>query len=146
MKDYELAKMSLAELLLPTVERLAQEEPEKLAKMLTPEQRVAGLTPEQLAKVLTPEQRTRAMFPLESPAWRQWSNIQPFLMRHGVSLDEMTPVQRGGALALLGATLSATARDTARDVMRLNELVRLITGSESRRGLPAPNGARSVAR
>jgi hypothetical protein len=61
MKDYELAKMSLAELLQPTVERLAQEEPEKLAKMLTPEQRVAGLTPEQLAKMLTPEQLTKTL-------------------------------------------------------------------------------------
>jgi integrase len=38
MKDYELAKISLAELLQPAVERLAQEEPEKLAKALTPEQ------------------------------------------------------------------------------------------------------------
>ena len=83
---------------------------------------------------LTSEQRARATFPLESPAWRQWSNIHPFLMRHGVSLDEMTPVQRGAALALLGATLSATALDTARDVMRLNELVRLITGSETEYG------------
>jgi hypothetical protein len=62
MKDYELAKMSLAELLGPTVERMADEEPERLAKiltperlakMLTPEQRVAGLTPEQFATMLT---------------------------------------------------------------------------------------------
>jgi hypothetical protein len=52
MKDYELVKMSLAELLQPAFERMAQEEPEKLAKMLTPEQRLAGLTPEQLAEAL----------------------------------------------------------------------------------------------
>ena len=32
-------------------------------------------------------QRARALFPLESDAWRRWSNIHPFLMRHGVSLD-----------------------------------------------------------
>jgi hypothetical protein len=61
MKDYELAKMSLSELLQPTVERLAQEEPEKLAKMLTPEQRVAGLTPEQRVAGLTPEQLTKML-------------------------------------------------------------------------------------
>jgi len=36
MKDYELAKMSLSELLLPVVERMAQEEPQKLAKMIPP--------------------------------------------------------------------------------------------------------------
>jgi len=44
MKDYELAKISLEELLQPAVERRLQE--------LTPEQRIAGLTPEQLAKAL----------------------------------------------------------------------------------------------
>jgi hypothetical protein len=48
MKDYELAKISLEELLQPAVERRLQE--------LTPEQRVEGLTPEQIAKTLTPEQ------------------------------------------------------------------------------------------
>ena len=61
MKDYELAKMSLSELLLPVFERMAQEEPQKLAKMLPPDQRVAGLTPEQLATVLTPEQLTKTL-------------------------------------------------------------------------------------
>ena len=63
MKDYELAKMSLSELLLPVFERMAQEEPQKLAKMLPPEQRVAGLTPEQLATVLTPDQRVAGLTP-----------------------------------------------------------------------------------
>ena len=53
MKDYELAKISLEELLQPAVERRLQE--------LTPEQRVAGLTPEQLAKALTHEQLTEML-------------------------------------------------------------------------------------
>ena len=79
---------------------------------------------------LTAEQRARAMFPLESPAWRQWSNIHPFVMRHGVSLDELTPAQREPALALVAAGLSAEGYRTARDVMRLNEAVREITGSD----------------
>ena len=43
MKDYELAKMSLSELLLPIFERMAQEEPQKLAKMLPPEQLVKAV-------------------------------------------------------------------------------------------------------
>ena len=61
MKDYELAKMSLSELLLPVVERMAQEEPQKLAKMIPPEQRVAGLTPEQRVAGLTPEQLAKIL-------------------------------------------------------------------------------------
>ena len=34
---------------------------------------------------LSDGQRARALFALESDAWRRWSNIHPFLMRHGVS-------------------------------------------------------------
>jgi hypothetical protein len=72
MKHYELMKMSLKELMRPAFERMAEEEPEVLARMippeylaktLTPEQRVAGLTPEQLAKTLTPEQRVAGLTP-----------------------------------------------------------------------------------
>jgi hypothetical protein len=63
MKDYELMQMSLAELLEPTLERLAREEPEKLASLLTPEQ---------LAKALTPEQRAKTLEALLPPdVWEQ---------------------------------------------------------------------------
>ena len=75
--------------------------------------------------------------------------IHPFLLRHGVSLDEMSGAQRDLALALLRASLSAGGFDTARDVMRLNELVRVMTGSDeeygewlywlSLLGLPSPD-------
>jgi hypothetical protein len=78
--------------------------------------------------------RARASFPVESDAWRRWSNIHPFIMRHGVSLDEMTGPQREAALALLRATLSATGFATARDVMRLNEVIREITGRDEEYG------------
>ncbi len=80
------------------------------------------------------EQRGRATFPLESDAWRRWSNIHPFLLRHGVSLDEMHPAQRARALALLEASVSAAGYRTARDVMRLNEFVRGLTGSHDEYG------------
>ena len=79
---------------------------------------------------LGPEQRARALFSLDSDAWRRWSNIHPFVMRHGVSLDEMSPAQRERALAMLRESLSAGGFQTARDVMRLNEFVRTITGSD----------------
>jgi hypothetical protein len=79
---------------------------------------------------LGPEQRARALFSLDSDSWRRWSNIHPFVMRHGVSIDEMSPAQRERALALLRESLSAGGFQTARDVMRLNEFVRTITGSD----------------
>jgi hypothetical protein len=83
---------------------------------------------------LSDAQRASALFPLESDAWRRWSNIHPFLMRHGVSLDEMSPAQRDRALGLVRESLSAQGFQTARDVMRLNELVLAITGSQAEYG------------
>ncbi len=83
---------------------------------------------------LDPEQRARALFPVDSEAWRRWSNIHPFIMRHGVGLDELTPPQRQRALAVVEATLSPRGFRTARDVMRLNDLVRLITGNAEEYG------------
>jgi hypothetical protein len=79
-------------------------------------------------------QRARVRLPLDTDAWRRWSNIHPFVMRHGVALDEMTPAQRDRALALLRESLSAAGFQTARDVMRLNELVRTLTGSDAEYG------------
>ena len=70
---------------------------------------------------LSDGQRARALFPLESDAWRRWSNIHPFLMRHGVSLDEMSAAQRDRALALVRHS-------------RFNELVLAITGSQAEYG------------
>jgi hypothetical protein len=83
---------------------------------------------------LSGAQRARALFGLESDAWRRWSNIHPFLMRHGVCLDEMSPAQREAALALVRESLSVQGFQTARDVMRLNELVLAITGSHAEYG------------
>ena len=80
------------------------------------------------------EQRARAMFSVESDAWRRWSNIHPFIMRHGVALDEMSPAQRGHALALLRESLSLEGYRTARDIMKLNEFVRVLTGSDEEYG------------
>jgi Protein of unknown function (DUF3500) len=83
---------------------------------------------------LGPSQRARACFALDSDAWRRWSNIHPYVMRHGVALDELTPSQRESALGLLRASLSPDGFRTARDVMRLNELVRTLTGSDAEYG------------
>jgi hypothetical protein len=83
---------------------------------------------------LDPEQQARALFPMESEVWRAWSNIHPFVMRHGICLDELAPGQRARALAVVEAGLSAPGFRTARDVMRLNDLVRIITGNAEEYG------------
>jgi hypothetical protein len=83
---------------------------------------------------LSAGQRARASFPVDTDTWRRWSNIHPYLMRHGVSLEEMTGPQRDRALALLKESLSADGFRTARDVMRLNDFIGAITGSQTEYG------------
>jgi len=80
------------------------------------------------AASLTPEQRAQASFALDDEAWRRWSNIHPYLMRHGVPLDALTPAQRDRALALLAACFSERGYATVRDVMKLNEFIGEVTG------------------
>jgi hypothetical protein len=77
---------------------------------------------------LDPEQRAQATFDVGSDRWRAWSNIHPYIMRHGVGLEAMTLAQRDLALALLRTTLSAYGFQLARDVMRLNYVIGEITG------------------
>jgi Protein of unknown function (DUF3500) len=74
-------------------------------------------------------QRTQAQFDVESSAWREWSNISPFLMRHGVLLEVLSEAQRELALTLVRQSVSQAAFATARDVMRLNHHIGELTGS-----------------
>jgi hypothetical protein len=70
----------------------------------------------------------RVSFAMESDAWRSWSNVHPFLMRHGLSLHELAPAQREAALALVSSALSSSGFETARNVMKLNEHALELTG------------------
>jgi Protein of unknown function (DUF3500) len=77
---------------------------------------------------LDARQRQQASFDLASDAWRAWCNVHPFMTRHGVCLRELSAAQRQAALALLASALSSSGFEVARDVMKLNEHAREITG------------------
>jgi len=77
---------------------------------------------------LTPAQRQSASFPIEDEAWRHWSNIHPWLMRHGVCLADLDGNAREHGLGLMRETMSAAGYRTARDIMRLNEHMLEVTG------------------
>ena len=79
---------------------------------------------------LDPSQRERATFDVAGDDWRRWSNVHMFLMRHGVSMEEMTMTQRDAALLLMQETLSPAGYETARGIMKLNETIREITGRD----------------
>ncbi|HSF29518.1 MAG TPA: DUF3500 domain-containing protein [Candidatus Tectomicrobia bacterium] len=80
---------------------------------------------------LTPSERATASFDVDSVEWRNWSNIHPYLCRHGVCLDDLNDHQKHAALTLVRASLSAAGYATARDVMKLNEHIREITGRDA---------------
>jgi hypothetical protein len=83
---------------------------------------------EHFLAALTPAERDTAAFPIDSDTWREWSNIHPYLMRHGVSLRDVDETQRDAALALVRESLSASGFTTARNVMKLNDHIRELTG------------------
>lgn len=83
---------------------------------------------------LNPQQREITLFSVDSDAWRKWSNIHPYLMRHGAFLDELNAGQRNLAMDLLQQSLSPSGFKTARDIMKLNESILEITGSDDEYG------------
>ena len=78
--------------------------------------------------ILDDHQRRHVSFSIDSTAWQSWSNVHPFMMRHGLGLYELTPPQREAALALMSTALSASGFETARNVMKLNEHACELTG------------------
>jgi hypothetical protein len=84
--------------------------------------------------LLSSAERDTAVFPIDSDAWRTWCNIHPYLMRHGVCLRDLGETQRTAALALVRESLSASGFTTARNVMKLNEHIRELTGRSEEYG------------
>ena len=85
-------------------------------------------------ELLKPEQRDLALHPVDSPEWRRWSNWEQYPLRHGLSMEEMSPGQLAAALDLMRASLSVRGFTTARNVMKLNEVLREITGLDDSLG------------
>jgi hypothetical protein len=83
---------------------------------------------------LTADQRKAACFAIGDEAWRMWSNIHPWLMRHGVCLADLGGDPRERALALLRESMSAAGYRTARDIMKLNEHALEIAGKPEEYG------------
>jgi len=87
-----------------------------------------------LVDSLGPSQREETLFPVDSDAWRRWSNVHMFMMRHGTMLESLTPDQRNLSLALLLQSFSASGFELRRNIMKLNESIREITGSDEELG------------
>jgi hypothetical protein len=87
-----------------------------------------------LVAALTPEQRMTALHPIDSQEWRRWSNWEQYPLRHGLSMEVMAPDQLDACLTLLRESLSVRGFTTVRNVMKLNEVLREITGLDEHLG------------
>ena len=80
---------------------------------------------------LTQEQRDKAMFSVDAPEWRRWSNMNSY-PRSGIGFDEMTEGQRNQAFDLMRTAFSAKGFKLSRDIMRLNHTLGELTGEPDR--------------
>jgi hypothetical protein len=83
----------------------------------------------ELLSALSESQRQAVSFPIDSDAWQRWYNIHPFVMRHGLLMEDLDEAQRAAAMSLMRATLSSPGCKTAEDIMKLNYTIGEITGS-----------------
>ncbi len=80
-------------------------------------------------QALTVEQRRQTLHSIDADEWRTWNNIHLNCWRHGIMLEDLSDATRKLALDLLAATLSARGFGQARDVMRLNGLLAVVSES-----------------
>jgi Protein of unknown function (DUF3500) len=78
---------------------------------------------------LTAAQQQVAPPPIDSQEWRKWTHWEHYPLRHGVSLDQMSPSQRDAARELFRVSLSVRAFETACHVMKLTGVLGEITGT-----------------
>jgi hypothetical protein len=67
-----------------------------------------------------PSQLETMRLPIESRCWRQWSNPELYVNRHGLRLDEISPRLRDAILRVIEASLSRYGYQKARDCMYMN--------------------------
>jgi len=76
---------------------------------------------------LNNDQQQRISFGIDDEEWRKWAN-QHIYYRDGISFDEMSPIQREAAQAMLGESLSARGLTLSNDIMHLNTTLGELNG------------------
>jgi hypothetical protein len=83
---------------------------------------------------LTSEDAGAAQFSVDAEQRRTWTNIHAYILRHGVLLASLSVEQRRLALEVVRASLSGRGFEQARDIMRLNGLLSVLTSSPTHFG------------
>lgn len=80
---------------------------------------------------LTPEQRKLAVFPVDDPERKDWSNLPHTIHpRKGISLGELSPEQRVKAHHLIQSGLSSQGYLKASGIMQLDEVLLHLSGQD----------------
>jgi hypothetical protein len=67
-------------------------------------------------------QLAKVQFAVDDPEWRNWSNVDVGIFpRYGVSLEELSDLQKSSAWALIEAALSAKGLEGVRKIMRTEQ-------------------------
>jgi hypothetical protein len=74
---------------------------------------------------LTYDQKKRTTFDIEDEEWRKWCNVDNGIYdRQGVSLKEMTELQKKAAFGLMQISLSAKGLNLSKDIMKTDQTLR----------------------
>ncbi len=80
---------------------------------------------EYFLSTLSSEQTKRTLFDIQDQEWRKWSNVDNGVyQRQGISLKEMTDLQRKAAFQLMQASLSAKGLKLSKDIMKTDQTLR----------------------
>jgi len=92
---------------------------------------------------LSTAERTKCTFDFMSSQRTGWSNLPtPIVQRNGLRFGDITARQRGAALKLVAAALSAEGYKKVTDIMNGDEVLKNAGGGQTggRQGVPVPGG------
>lgn len=74
---------------------------------------------------LTEAQQERTQFAIDDDEWRKWCNVDNGIYhRQGISLKEMTALQKESAFSLMQASLSAKGLQLSKDIMKTDQTLK----------------------
>lgn len=80
---------------------------------------------EKFLNSLTPSQKDRSTFDIDNEEWRKWCNVDNGIYdRQGVSLKEMTEIQKKMAFNLIQVSLSAKGLQLSKDIMKTDQTLK----------------------
>ncbi len=81
---------------------------------------------------LTQDQHQKTLFDIEDDEWRKWSNVDNGIYdRQGISLKEMTALQKNMAFELMAFSLSAKGLQLSKDIMKTDQTLKELNNGDT---------------